>query len=56
MLIFSHFVLLEGFVIACRSIQRHIMALELDINIFKSILLSMRETEQEHISQHGAPQ
>ena len=56
MLTFSHFVLLGGSIIACRSIQCHIVALESDIDIFKSILLPMRETEQEHTSQHAAPQ
>ena len=50
MLTFSHFVLLGGSIIACRSIQRHIVALESDIDIFKSILLPMRVTEQEHTS------
>ena len=55
MLIFLHFVLLEGSVIACRFIQRHIVAFVSDIDIFKSIVLPIRETEQEHISQHAAP-
>ena len=55
-LIFSHFVVLRGFVIACHFIQRHIMALKSDIDIFKSVLLPMRETEQEYTSQHAASQ
>ena len=56
MLTFSHFLLLEGSIITCRSIQRHIVAFESDIDIFKSILHPMCEPEQEHISQHVAPQ
>ena len=55
-LTFWHYVVLRGSIIACRSIQRHIVAFESDINIFKSILLSMRERKQEHTSQHAAPQ
>ena len=54
-LTFAHLVVLRGSVIACRSIQRHIMAMKSDIDIYKSILL-MREPEQEHTSQHVAPQ
>ena len=56
MLTFSHFFVLEGSVIACRSIQRHIVAFESDIDIFKSIFIPMREPEQEYTSQHAAPQ
>ena len=52
-LTFAHLVLLRGFVIACRSIQRHIVALDSDINIYKSLLLPMREHHQEHTSQRG---
>ena len=55
-LTFLHFVVLGASIIACRSIQCHIVALELDIDIFKSILLPMRELEQEHTSQQVAPQ
>ena len=55
MLMFSHFVCLGGSIIACHSIERHIVALELDIDIFKSILLPMRETEHEHTAQHAPP-
>jgi hypothetical protein len=56
---FPHFcalVVLGGSVIACRSIQRHIVALESDIDIYKSVLLPMREPDHEHTSQHVAPQ
>ena len=56
MLTFLHFVLLGGSIIACHSIQHHIVALELDIYVFKSILLPMREPEQKHTAQHAAPQ
>jgi hypothetical protein len=42
--------------IACRSIQRHIVALESDIDIYKSVLLPMREPDHDHTSQHVAPQ
>ena len=52
----AHLVVLGGSVIACRSIQRHIVALESDIDIYNSILLHMREADQEHTSQHVAPQ
>ena len=45
---FVLFVVLGGFVIACRSIQRHIVALESDIDIYKSVLLPMRDANQEH--------
>ena len=48
---FSHLFVLGGSIIACRSIQRHTVALELDIDVIKSILLSIRELEQEHTSQ-----
>jgi hypothetical protein len=54
-LIFAQLVVLRDFVIACCSIQRHIIALELDIDIYKSILLPMCEYDQEHTSQHVAP-
>jgi hypothetical protein len=40
-----HLFVLGGSIIACRSIQRHIVALESDIDIFKSILLPMREVD-----------
>lgn len=50
-----HLFVLGGSIIACRSIQRHIVALESDIDIFKSILLPMREVDQEHTSQKAAP-
>jgi hypothetical protein len=56
MLIPSHFVCLGGSIIACRSIQRHIMAFESDIDVFKSILLHLREPDQEQSSQPAAPQ
>jgi hypothetical protein len=56
LLTFPQLVVLGGSVLACRSIQRHIVALESDIDIFKSLLLPMREAEQEHTSQHVAPQ
>ena len=54
--IFLHFVVLGGSVIACRSIQRHIVAFESDIDIYKSILLRMHQLEQEHTSQEVASQ
>ena len=50
----SHFVALGGSVMACRSIQCHTVALESDIDIFKSILIPMREFKQEHTSQKVA--
>ena len=53
---FASLVGLGGSVIACRSIQRHIVALESDIDIYKSVLLPMSEPEQEHTSQHVASQ
>ena len=53
---FSHLFVLGGSIIACRSIQRHIVALESDIDVFKSILLPIREPKQEHISQQVALQ
>ena len=56
MLIPSHFVCVGGSIIACRSIQRHIVALESDIDVFKSILLPLREPNQELSSQPAAPQ
>jgi hypothetical protein len=52
----SHFVGLGGSIIACRSIQRHIVALESDIDVFKSIILPIREPDQEQTSQPAAPQ
>ena len=55
-LTYLHFVVLGGSIIACRFIQRHIVALESNIDIFKSIFLPMREHEQKHTSQHVAPQ
>ena len=55
-LTFVQLVVLGGSVIACRSIQRHIVALESDIDIYKSVLLPMREPDHEHTSQHVAPQ
>jgi hypothetical protein len=55
-LTYLHFVVLGGSIIACRSIQRHIVALESDIDVLKSILLPIREPEQKHTSQHAAPQ
>ena len=47
------FVVLGGSIIVCRSIQRHIVALELDIDVFKSILLPIRKREQKHTSQYA---
>jgi hypothetical protein len=55
-LTYAHCLLLGGSIIACRSIQRHIVALDSDVDVFKSILLPLREPEQEHTSQHAAPQ
>jgi len=55
-LTFLQLVVLGGSVIACRSIQRHIVALESDIDVFKSILLPLREPNQELSSQPAAPQ
>ena len=55
-LTFTQLVVLGASVIACRSIERHIVALESDIDIFKSVLLPMREPDQEQTSQHVAPQ
>jgi hypothetical protein len=55
-LTFAQLVLLGGSVIACRSIQRHIVALESDIDIYKSVLLPMREPDHDHTSQHVGPQ
>ena len=52
----TQLVVLGASVIACRSIQRHIVALKSDIDIYKFVLLPMREREQEHTSQHLAPQ
>ena len=42
--------------IACRSIQRHIVAVESDIDLYKSVLLPLREPHHEHTSQPVAPQ
>jgi hypothetical protein len=50
-----HFDVLGGFVIVCRFIQRHIVALESDINIFKALLLHMRNHELESTSWQIAP-
>ena len=55
-LTYLHFVVLGGSIIACCSIQRHIVVLESGVDVFKSILLPIREPEQEHTSQHAAPQ
>jgi hypothetical protein len=55
-LTFAQLVSLGGSVIACHSIQRHIVALESDIDIYKSVLLPMREPDHNHTSQHVAPQ
>ena len=55
-LISLYFVGLGGSIIACCSIQRHIAALKLDIDIFRSILLPFREPNQEHTSQPAPPQ
>ena len=55
-LTFGHSVLLGGFVSTCRFIQRHSVALESDINIYKSLLLPMHEHDQEHTSQRQVPQ
>ena len=52
----ARFVVIEGSVIARRSIQQHIVALETDIDIYKSVLLPMREPDQEHTFQHLALQ
>ena len=51
-----HFFPLGSSIIACRSIQRHIVALEYDIDVFKSLLLPLREPEQDHTSHHAEPQ
>lgn len=51
---FLVFKVLGGSVIACRSIQRQIVAVELDIYIFKSFLLPMHELEHEYTS-HQVP-
>ena len=53
-LTFFHFIFLGGSIIACRSIQHYIVALESDIDVFKSILLSIHEPEQEYTSQQAA--
>jgi hypothetical protein len=45
-LTFTQLVVLGGSIITCRSIQRHIVALESDINVYKSVLLPMREPDQ----------
>jgi hypothetical protein len=55
-LTYSHFVVIGCSINACRSIQRYIVTLESDINVFKSILLSIHDPEQEHTSQHAVPQ
>ena len=55
-LIYWHFVVLRGSIIACRSNQRHIVAFESNIDIFKSILLPFCKPEQKHTSHHAAPQ
>ena len=55
-LTFSHFFVLRGSIITCRSMQRHIVLLESDIDVFKSILLFICEFDQEHTSQQAAPQ
>jgi hypothetical protein len=53
---YSQSLVVGGSIIACRSIQRHIVALDSDVDVFKSILLRIREPEQEHTSQHAPPQ
>ena len=53
---FPHLFVLGGSIIVCRSIQRHIVAHESDIDVFKSILLPICEPEQEHTSQQATPQ
>ena len=53
---YFHFIVLGVSIIAYRSIQRHIVALDSDIDIFKFILLPMHQLEQEYTSQHVAPQ
>jgi len=55
-LTYTQLVVLGGSVIACRSIQRHIVALESDIDVYKSVLLPLREPDQEHTSHHVAQQ
>ena len=55
-LTFVHLVLLGGSFSACCSIQQHIVALESDIDIYKSLLLSMCEHDLEHTSQRPVPQ
>ncbi len=55
-LTFSPSLLLGGSIVACRSLQRHIVALESDIDVFKSILLPLRGSDHEHTSQPSAPQ
>ena len=42
-LTYSYFVVLGGSIIVCHSIQRHIVALESDSDVLKSILLPIRE-------------
>ena len=44
---FMQLVVLGGPLIACRSIQRHIVALESDIDIYKSVMLPIREPDHE---------
>jgi hypothetical protein len=56
MLIPSHFDCVGSSIIACRLIHCHIVALESDIDVFKSILLPLREPDQEHTSQPAALQ
>jgi flagellar motor component MotA len=51
-LTYSYFIVLGGSIIACHCIERHIAALESDIDVLKSILLPIRKHEQEHTSQH----
>ena len=51
-----HFFALGCSIITCRSIQRHILAFESDINVFRSILFPFRELERDHMSHHAVPQ
>lgn len=41
---------LGGSIIACRALQRHIVALEADLDIFNAFLLPMRDPDPETTS------
>ena len=49
-LTFAHLDVLGGSIIACRSIQCHIVAMESDIDIYKSILLPVQKHTAQHIA------